>query len=85
MSEINPTRDMCKTNPAITGQSYTAQGNQNKLVHHSEQGISPHVDLEIRSPHNNIEALLEMDDTQENSQMDYDEYDFQKKRERNES
>ena len=36
-----------------------------------EKGISPHVDL--------VETLLEMDDTQENSQMDYDEYEFQKK------
>ena len=79
MSAINPTRDMHKTNPAITGQNYMAQGNQKKPVCHLEQGISLRVDLETLSPHDNIATLLKMHDTQENSKMDYDEHDFQKK------
>ena len=69
MSAIN--RDICKIDPAIT--------DQKKPVCHLEQGISLRVDLETLSPHDNIATLLKMHDTQENSKMDYDEHDFQKK------
>ena len=45
----------------------------------SDEGINPYVDLETLPCVHLDETLLEMDDTQESNQTEYDEYEFKKK------
>ena len=66
---------MCNNTSAST----VLQGNQQKPVNPSDEGISPHVDLETLPCVHLDETLLEMDDAQEMNHDEYDEYDFKKK------